>query len=67
MGIATNFSDFGSQVVYRPVDIIGSEIPHWSEVLFFIIGDAWSNGDTPVKKKLPHSNWESQCFVTSYV
>ena len=23
-----NFSDFGSQVVYRPVDIIGSEIPH---------------------------------------
>ena len=51
MGIATNFSDFGSQVVYRPVDIIGSEIPHWSEVLFFIIGDAWSNGDTPVKKK----------------
>ena len=28
MGIATIFSDFVSQVVYRLVDIIGSEIPH---------------------------------------
>ena len=27
-------------------------------------GDAWSNGDAPVEKKLPHSNWENQCFVT---
>ena len=27
-------SGLGSQVVYRPVDIIGSEIPHWLEYLF---------------------------------
>ena len=32
MGIATNFSNFGSQVVYRPVDIIGSEIPHCAHI-----------------------------------
>ena len=31
MGVATNFSDFGSQVVYRPVDVIGFEIPHWRD------------------------------------